>query len=129
MISNPNESAWKLTRTNESPSRSLTSITIGNFAYSNPYCKWWKYSVTGTDASHITIENDVLKYKTDFVEPRTLSFNLKVHAYGDTLNGASHNKDFASSIKIQGCDNESNTISNQGNSAWNPAVVNETPTR
>jgi hypothetical protein len=129
VITNPSETAWKLVRTNENPSRGLTSITIGSFTYSNPYCKWWKYTVNGADATHITISSNVLRYKTNFVEPRTLNFNLKVHAYGDTWNGASHNKDFASSIKIQGCDNEGNSITNPGNSAWNPNVVNETPTR
>ena len=65
-ISNPNEAAWKTTRVNESPSRGTQRITIGSFTYSNPYCKLLKYSVSGTDASQITISNSYFNYKTNF---------------------------------------------------------------
>jgi len=114
---------------NESPSRSNTNRAIGGFTYSNPYCKLLKYSVSGTDVSHVSVSSSTFTYKTNFKEPRTLNFNLIVHAQGDGINGKTHIQSFPSSIKIQGCDNESNTISNPNENAWKRIVMQESPSR
>jgi hypothetical protein len=76
---------------NETPSRRGTDITIGGFTYSNAYCKLLKYTIEGPDKAHITLHGtSKITYKTDFVEPRTLSFTLRVHAQGDEINGKKH---------------------------------------
>ena len=75
------ELAWKTTVSNETPSRSPTDIAIGSFTYSNPYCKLHHYSIEGTDAAEITLVGTTkITYKTNYIEPRTLSFTLRVHA-------------------------------------------------
>lgn len=128
-ISNPNENAWKTSLLNENPNRSWTTITVGGFTYTNAYCKLYKYTVTGTDAVYTQVAGSTFKYRSNIVEPKTLVFNLKVHAQGDGINGKTHTKEFPTTIKIQGCDNEGNTISNPNQNAWKTTVVNETPTR
>ena len=86
---------------NDNPTRQNTEINIGEFTFSNAYCKFLKYSLSGTDASQIILDNPTkITYRTDYVEPRTLSFNLVVHAYGDGINGASKRRNFATTIKI-----------------------------
>jgi hypothetical protein len=129
-ISNPHERAWKTSVMNETPTRRGTDIAIGGFTYSNAYCKLLKYTIEGTDKSHITLHGtSKITYKTSFVEPRTLSFTLRVHAQGDGINGKTHQKTYPTTIKIQGCDNEGNTISNPNENAWKTTVLNDLPTR
>jgi hypothetical protein len=66
---------------NETPTRSLTDIGIGSFTYSNAYCKLLKYSIEGTDMNEITlVGTSKISYKTNYIEPRTLVFTLRVHA-------------------------------------------------
>lgn len=73
---------------NEYPTRKATTIRFGTFTFSNPYCKLLKYTVEGDDAKEVTISGtSSLTYKTDYNEPRTLKFNLRVHAQGDGING------------------------------------------
>jgi hypothetical protein len=58
-----------------------------------------------------------------------LKFSLRVHAQGDTINGRHHYQDFPTTIKLQGCDNEDNVITNPNEDAWKTHVDNEVPTR
>ena len=104
-------------------------IKIGTFTFSNAYCKLLKYSITGTDYRIVTVSGSTVTYKTDIVEPRELRFNLRVHAQGDRINGRYHYKDFSTYIRLQGCDNEANVITNPKESAWKQTVLNETPNR
>jgi hypothetical protein len=91
VISNPSETAWKTTVLNESPNRSTTNIYIGSFTYSNAYCKLLKYSIEGADKSKITlVSTSRIYYRSNEIEPRTLSFILRVHAQGDGINGKVH---------------------------------------
>ena len=88
-----------------------------------------KYTLTGTDAGYLSVSGSRVKYRTNIVEPKILKFNLKVHAQGDGINGKSHTKEFPTTILIQGCDNEANTISNPSETAWKTNVLNDNPTR
>lgn len=88
-----------------------------------------KYSVNGEDAKYIKISGSTFTYKTNLIEPKTLKYNIRVHAQGDGINGHTHVQDFPSTILIQGCDNEGNTISNPGFKAWKQTVLNDLPTR
>jgi hypothetical protein len=88
-----------------------------------------KYSIHGTDKNHVSVSGSTVTYHTNLKEPRTLSYTLRVHAQGDGINGKSHYQDFASTIKIQGCDNENNVISNPHENAWKTDVKIHTPKR
>ena len=47
-----------------------------------------KYSIEGTDVNVITLSNtNKITYNTNYVEPKTLSFTLRVYAQGDGING------------------------------------------
>ena len=112
------------------PTRGVMDIKIGGFTYSNAYCKLLKYSIHGTDKSVITLHGtSKISYPTAYREPKTLSFTLRVHAQGDGINGKNHYKDYPTTIKIQGCDNEANTVSNPGQNAWKEAITNGLPSR
>jgi len=108
----------------------VTSISIGSFKYSNAHCKLLRYSILGTDKALITLHGtSKITYNTNFVEPKTLSFTLRVHAQGDGINGKNHYQDYPTTIKIQGCDNEANTITNPSKAAWADIVLNKSPSR
>ena len=124
------EHAWKTSVVNETPTRSLTDITIGSFTYSSPDCKLNKYTIEGTDKDEITlVGTSKISYKTDYIEPRTLSFTLRVHAQGDGIHGAVRQITYPTTIKVQGCDNEANVITNPDTTAWKTNVLNDEPTR
>jgi hypothetical protein len=83
VITNPGQKAWLYHVDNERPTRRETNRGIGTFTYSNPYCKWLRYTVEGTDAKLIRISHQTFIYRTDLFEdfkPRVLVFSLKVHA-------------------------------------------------
>jgi hypothetical protein len=83
---------------NDLPTRKLTPVAIKDFTYSNAFCKLYKYSISGTDSAHVSVSGTTFKYKTNFLEPRTLKFSIWVHAQGDGINGKSHKKEYKSSI-------------------------------
>jgi hypothetical protein len=56
-------------------------------------------------------------------------YELRVHAQGDTINGKVHIQNFPGTLKIQGCDNEYNRITNPHQRAWKQTVLNDWPTR
>ena len=122
-ITNPGERAWRYTVLNDRPTRRNTNIGIGGFTYSNAYCKFLKYSIVGEDASLLSVSGSTFTYQTNLLEPRTLKYSLRVHAQGDGINGHTHIQDFPSTLKIQGCDNEANTITNPSFTAFKQTVL------
>jgi hypothetical protein len=123
-ITNPGEKAFAQNILNDKPIRRATTRTIEHFTYANQYCHWLKYSIEGTDARYVSVSGKTLTYQTNIREPYTLRFNLRVHGIGGT-----RTQIFPSTIKLQGCDNEKNVITNPGFRAWKQTVRNEYPTR
>ena len=77
-------------------------ITINDFTYSNPYCKWLRYEVTGTDVNngYLSVTGNKFTYKTDLLEPKLYNFKLWVIAQGDGINGRSHRTYFTTDLRL-----------------------------
>jgi hypothetical protein len=112
--------SWKTKVLNDSPTRKNTVIKLGDFSYTNKYCGFMRYVLEGTDASKLKITGwstynpygAIFTYPTNIREPYTLRFNILVYAVGNRYGR------FPSTIQIQGCDNEANTITNPKEYAW-----------
>jgi hypothetical protein len=128
-IYNHHQRAWRQTVLNDLPTRKPTTLTIGTFTFSNPYCKFLKYSLEGTDAKELILSGNKVTYKTNYNEPKVLRFSLRVYAYGHGINGKNHYQDFPTTITVRGCDNEANTISNPSEKAFAQNILNDKPTR
>ena len=95
-------------------------IKLGDFSYRNKYCGFMSFHLEGTDASKLKITNwksydpsgAIFTYPTNIKEPYTLRFNILVRSVGNRY------ARFPSTILIQGCDNEANTITNPKEYAW-----------
>lgn len=98
---------WDTTQQDETPNRSSKQITIPGFKYSNPDCGHLFYEIKNHESSYMSLWGDKITYKSNIKEPKTLKFDLVVTAEGGT-----RTQTFSSSILIQGCDNEANTITN-----------------
>jgi len=89
------------------------------------------FHLEGTDASKLKItgwksydpSNAIVTYPTNIREPYTLRFNILVKSVGNRYGR------FPSTILIQGCDNEANTITNPNEAAWKTKTINESPNR
>ena len=100
-ITNPSTNGWSTSQTDSTPTRQETIIQIPDFEYSNADCPWMLYELQDHESDKIKVVDRTLVYNSAHLEPKTLSFTLRVTAMGGT-----RFQDFPTTLKIEGCDNE-----------------------
>ena len=105
--------SWNTTISNNNPTRGNTKQPIPAFKFSNPDCKLLSYTLMGHDINNVWISGNNVEYKTNIKEPFTHKFDLIVTAMGGSRFGK-----FPSTIKLNGCPYQPNTISIRPNGNW-----------
>jgi hypothetical protein len=105
--------SWNTKYENKNPTRSNTKLLIPDFKFSNSDCKLMSYTLMGHDPSKVWISGSNVEYKTNIQEPFTHKFDLLVNAVGGSRFGK-----FPSTIQLNGCPIQNNTISIRRTGSW-----------